>query len=229
MKKYLVALGVFFSSVFAFAKEDWDCYFGLGFGTTFSQTRFSVSDDLGSHSANTGGVSLDFINFDLRLLEKNLPVAFMGQFSIGLYPCPEFKIDGNGFEERFSETAVTRLSALFGAGYNFSIDENCNVVVSAVLGLQSLDYEADVKYSDDGSFEFMSSEFAVGADVFANYSLSRRWGIFAALTATVCPGGTCKINCDEGKSSAQNLKSQEKNTRPGSFFISPRLGASIHF
>lgn len=229
MKKYLVALAVFFSSVFAFAKEDWDCYFGLGFGTTFSQTRFSVSDDSGSYAANMSGSSLDFLSFDLRLLEKNLPVAFMGQFSIGLYPYSHFEICGKDLDSEFSDSALSKMSALLGLGYNFIIDEKFNIIVSGVLGLQALDFEGDFKSGNDESLEFKSNEFALGADVFANYSLSRRWGIFVALTATVCPGGTCKINSDEGKSSAQNLKSQEKNTRPGSIFISPRLGASIHF
>ncbi len=218
MKKYFFVFVVFFSSFLAFSKNsDFDCYFGLGFGTTFSQTRFSVSDDSGSYAANMSGSSLDFLSFDLRLLEKNLPVAFMGQFSIGLYPYSHFEICGKDLESEFSDSALSKMSALLGLGYNFIIDEKFNIIVSGLFGLQALDFEGDFKSGNDESLEFKSNEFALGADVFAHYALTNRWGLFAALTATLCPGGTCKID------------NKEKNTKPGSIFISPRLGASIHF
>ena len=218
MKKYLFVLIAFFFSVLAFSKNlDWDYQLGVGLGATFSRTRFSVADDSWSHDAEVGGISLDFLNFDFRILEKKSPLAFMAHFEFGVYTNEHFDIGRGGFESEFSDSALSRFSALFGVGYNFVVDEKFNIVASGVLGLQRLDFEGDLKSGNKDSFEFSSCEFAVGVDVFAHCALSRRFGIFAAITATVCPGGTCEFESHEG------------DTKLGSFFVSPRLGAAFRF
>ncbi|MBR4630620.1 MAG: hypothetical protein IKO57_09290 [Treponema sp.] len=218
MKKYLFVFIAFFSSFLAFPKSfDWDCQFGLGLGATFSRTRFSVADDFGCGDAEAGGASLDFLNFDFRIWEKKSSLSFMAHLEFGLYPSPHFEIGGVGLESKLSDSALSRFSALFGVGYDFALGEKFNIVASGVLGLQRLDFEGDFKRGAEETFEFSSCEFALGADVFAHCALGGRLGLFAAVTATVCPGGT------------SNVEFNESSTKPGSFFVSPRLGVAFRF
>lgn len=229
MKKIILGLAVF-AMVAGSAFADWTKIIATGLDVPVFKTTVEFKDDSTTEKKATDGFG---VNWDgqFRLVKDN-GFSFMWDMDAGYAkvskPYSSMPVDCDGFDFSF----------LFGVGKNFAKSPSNKLILSGVVGFDTIiaGFNSENSSIIDGDIvtredDWLMAEvnFLAGLDFYFSHKFDSAFGIFASCTAVVGAGGSnwrweksYKIN-GEYKS---NLGSTDSGSDGNSqiFVVTPKVG-----
>lgn len=166
-KKLTVLILAVFAAAGAFA--DWSKVVSAGLEVPYVSTTVDWDEDYDSDHWAEPGLGLDG---QVRLVNDN-----------GL----SFLLDLDAGYVDFGDIEGTNCGLIFGVGMNFSKSQKFKVILSGVVGTETLtlvDCDSFVWNGHDIDDDSTLVNLVAGADLYLNMKLSERFGLFAQCTVT---------------------------------------------
>lgn len=183
-KKFVVLVLAVFAATGAFA--EWSRVISAGLDVPYLSTTVDWDDDYGSNHEKGAGIGLDG---QIRLVKDN-GLAFLLDFDAGY-------VD-------FGDIEGADCGLIFGVGMNFSKSQKFKVILSGVVGTESIsivDSDSFVWNGHDIDDDSTLVNLVAGADLYLNMKLSERFGLFAQCTVAAGIGACEKeLSFEKGDS-----------------------------
>lgn len=239
MKKFwgsvIVSLLVL-NSVFA----DWDnsISFGMSFPYFNQKIVADGDDDISDDGDDSKICDIGFDgDFQGRFVNRNNNLALLAGIGVGY-----ITVDAEDFfgsDEFSGNVGGINYTMMGGVGYRIVDSRSVKLIASGVAAFTYLNLSTTVKGIEDGvkmdvDVDYVSYQFDLGADVYAQFNFNRRWALAASVTAlfTVANSGTLDMTAKgtyEGISVSVKEPTIDTKLDGLGFVIIPRIAAVFRF
>lgn len=225
MSAFIVA-GLLSSALFA----EWEPAIAGGMSFPVFNQKIKVDDDDGGDDSKVKGTGVDF-DIQGRFVNLDNNLSLLVGYNVGY-----LSVKASDFlaeDDASGNFAGVNQSVLGGVGYRFVNTDKVQLVASGVVGLTFINLSSDIKYYDIDDYgsvyslnmdcKYTSTDFGLGADVFASYKFNEHMGIGASLTGLFTVASYAKF---EAKTKVYGLTisaDDDGKIKAGSFTFVPRL------
>ena len=221
MSAFIVA-GLLSSALFA----EWEPAIAGGMSFPVFNQKIKVDDDDGGDDSKVKGTGVDF-DIQGRFVNLDNNLSLLVGYNVGY-----LSVKASDFlaeDDASGSFAGVNQSVLGGVGYRFVNTDKVQLVASGVVGLTFINLSYDKNFYEEGivlnmDCKYTSTDFGLGADVFASYKFNEHMGIGASLTGLFTVASYAKF---EAKTKVYglpfSLADDDGKIKAGSFTFVPRL------
>ena len=224
MSAFIVA-GLLSSALFA----EWEPAIAGGMSFPVFNQKIKVDDDDGGDDSKVKGTGVDF-DIQGRFVNLDNNLSLLVGYNVGY-----LSVKASDFlaeDDASGNFAGVNQSVLGGVGYRFVNTDKVQLVASGVVGLTFINLSYDKNFYEEGivlnmDCKYTSTDFGLGADVFASYKFNEHMGIGASLTGLFTVASYAKLEA-KAKTKVYGLTisaddDADGKIKAGSFTFVPRL------